>query len=319
MTNLPIKEALLRFIHKQTGRRVIYEQEPIPLLGGLDATTYKFKLRGMEPMVLRLLGSDRSAEEVKRLQIHSQALIQSNVKAPKVYWIGEDKSLLGGVFAIMEFFPDPLLAELPDHIQLKILGESHAEMHNTSTSKIINCLKKQGLNEKDFMASLFIPTILESAQVDHPWLSNILNWLQNNLPINSAHASINHGDYHPKNIMYASENITGIIDWNLFIGDPAFDVGRTITLIMDIGPNISDDHNLETAMQYNEQYRDAYQSVRPINEKAVAACRISHCTGFLLHCLSGKKDIITSSPTMLKSLKTTIENITKLEIALPNS
>jgi hypothetical protein len=39
MTNLPIKEALLRFIHKQTGRRVIYEQEPIPLLGGLDATT----------------------------------------------------------------------------------------------------------------------------------------------------------------------------------------------------------------------------------------------------------------------------------------
>jgi aminoglycoside phosphotransferase (APT) family kinase protein len=144
MTNLPIKEALLRFIHKQTGRRVIYEQEPIPLLGGLDATTYKFKLRGMEPMVLRLLGSDRSAEEVKRLQIHSQALIQSKVKAPKVYWIGEDKSLLGGVFAIMEFFPDPLLAELPDHIQLKILGRSHAEMHNLSTTQIINELKNKG-------------------------------------------------------------------------------------------------------------------------------------------------------------------------------
>ena len=319
MTNLPIKEALLSFIHEQTGRRAIYEQEPIPLLGGLDATTYKFKLRGMEPMVLRLLGSDRRAEEVKRLQIHSQALIQSKIKAPKVYWIGEDKSLLGGVFAIMEFFPDPLLAELADHIQLKILGESHAEMHNTSTSKIINYLKKQGLNEKDFMASLFIPTILESAQLDHPWLSNILNWLQNNLPINSTHASINHGDYHPKNIMCASEHITGIIDWNLFIGDPAFDVGRTITLIMDIGPNISDDHNHETALQYNEQYRDAYQSVRPINDKAVAACRISHCTGFLLHCLSGKKDIIASSPSMIKSLATTIENITKLEIAFPDS
>ena len=319
MTDLPIKEGLLRFIHKQTGRGVIYEQEPIPLLGGLDATTYKFKLRGMEPMVLRLLGSDRRAEEVKRLQIHSQALIQSNIKAPKVYWIGEDKSLLGGVFAIIEFFPDPLLAGLPDHIQLKILGESHAEMHNTSTSKIINCLKKQGLNEKDFMASLFIPTILESAQVDHPWLSSILNWLQNNLPIDSAHASINHGDYHPKNIMYASEHITGIIDWNFFIGDPAFDVGRTITLIMDIGPNISDDHNLETALQYNEQYRDAYQSVRPINDKAVAACRVSQCTGFLLHCLSGKKDIIASSPSMIKSLATTIENITKLEIAFPDS
>ena len=89
-------------------------------------------------MVLRLLGSDRRAEEGKRLQIHSQALIQSNIKAPKVYWIGEDKSLLGGVFAIMEFFPDPLLAGQPDHIQLKILGESHAGMHNTSTAKLIN-------------------------------------------------------------------------------------------------------------------------------------------------------------------------------------
>jgi len=69
---------------------------------------------------------------------------------------------------------------------------------------------------------------------------------------------------------------------------------------------------LETASKYNEQYRDAYQSVRSINDKAVAACRGSQCTGFLLHCLSGKKDIITSSPSMLKSLKTTIENITKL-------
>ena len=117
----------------------------------------------------------------------------------------------------------------------------------------------------------------------------------------------------------ASTTSAGTIDWNFLIGDPALDVERTITLIMDIGPNISDDHNLETALQYNEQYRDAYQSVRPINDKAVAACRISHCTGFLLHCLSGKKDIIASSPSMIKSLATTIENITKLEIALPNS
>lgn len=319
MTSQEINEELLSFIHKQTGRGVIYEQKPIPLLGGIDATTYKFKLRGMNPMVLRLLGSDRSAEEVKRLQIHSQALIQSNIKAPKVYWVGEDKSALGGVFAIMEFFPDPLLSEQPGDIQLKILGKSHAEMHNLSTTQIINELKKQGLNEKDFMASLFMPTILDSALKDHPWLSNIINWLQNNLPINSAHASINHSDYHPKNIMYASEHITGIIDWNFFIGDPAFDVGHTITLIMDIVPNISEDYSLETALQYNEQYRDAYQSVRPINDKAVAACRVSHCTGFLLHCLSGKKDIITSSPSMIKSLNTTIETITKLEIALPNS
>ncbi len=319
MTSQEINEELLSFIHKQTGRGVIYEQEPIPLLGGLDATTYKFKLRGMEPMVLRLLGSDRGAEEVKRLQIHSQALIQSKVKAPKVYWIGEDKSLLGGVFAIMEFFPDPLLSEQPSDTQPKILGKSHAEMHNLSTTQIINELKKQGLNEKDFMASLFIPTILDSALKDHPWLSNIINWLQNNLPINSAYASINHSDYHPKNIMYASGHITGIIDWNFIIGDPAFDVGHTITIIMDIIPNIRNDYNLETALQYNERYRDAYQSVRPINDKAVAACRVFNCTYFLLQCLSGKKDIIATSPSMRRSLTHTIENITDLKIAFPDS
>ena len=319
MTSHPINESLLSFIHEQTGREIVYEQEPIPLLGGIDATTYKFKLRGMEPMVLRLLGSDRSAEEVKRLQIHSQALIHSNVKAPKVYWVGEDKSVLGGVFAIMKFFPDPLLAEQPGDIQLKILGKSHAQMHNISTPKIINSLKDQGLNEKDFMTSLFIPTILDSAQTDYPWLSNILNWLQDNLPITSTHASINHGDYHPRNIMYASGHITGIIDWSFLIGDPAFDVGNTITIIMDIIPNLSNNCTLETASQYNEQYRDAYQSIRSIDDEAVAACRASRCTGFLLHCLSGKKDPIAASPSMIKSLKTTIETITKLEIALPNS
>ena len=319
MTSQLINESLLSIIHEQTGREAVYEQEPIPLLGGIDATTYKFKLRGMEPMVLRLLGSDRSAEEVKRLQIHSQALIHSNVKAPKVYWVGEDKSVLGGVFAIMKFFPDPLLAEQPGDIQLKILGKSHAQMHNISTPKIINSLKDQGLNEKDFMTSLFIPTILDSAQTDYPWLSNILNWLQDNLPITSTHASINHGDYHPRNIMYASGHITGIIDWSFLIGDPAFDVGNTITIIMDIIPNLSNNCTLETASQYNEQYRDAYQSIRSIDDEAVAACRASRCTGFLLHCLSGKKDPIAASPSMIKSLKTTIETITKLEIALPNS
>ncbi len=318
MTSQLIQENLLRFIHEQTGRSVIYEQEPTPLLGGIDAMTYKFKLRGMEPMVLRLLGSDRSAEEVKRFRIHSQVLIGANIKAPKVYWVGEDKSVLGGVFLIMEFFHDPLLAEQPKKLQLKILGESHAQMHNLSTTQITNELKKEGLNEKDFMAPIFIPLILDSAQRDHPWLSNIFNWLQNNLPITSAHASINHGDYHPKNIMYASEDITGIIDWNFFIGDPAFDVGHTITLIMDIVPNISDDYTHEIASQNNEQYRDAYQSIRSIDEKAVNACRVSQCTGYLLHCLSGKEDIIATSPRMRSSLTHTIENITNLEIAFPD-
>ena len=290
MTSQPIKEGLLSFIHEQTGRGgVVYEQETIPLLGGIDATTYKFKLRGMEPMVLRLLGSDRSAEEVKRLQMHSQALIHSNIKAPKVYWVSEDKSVLGGVFAIMKFFPDPLLAEQPGDIQLKIPGKSHAEMHNTSTSKIINSLKEQGLNEKDFMASLFIPTILDSAQIDYPRLRNVPNWLQNNLPISSTDASINHGDYHPKNIMYASGRITGIIDWNFWISDPAFDVGHTITLTMDNIPNISNNYTLEIASKNNEQYRDAHQSIRSIGNRAVNACRASKCTTFLLHCLSGKK------------------------------
>ncbi|WP_041426792.1 phosphotransferase family protein [Synechococcus sp. CC9311] len=318
MTSQPINKELLKFIHEQTGRTMIYEQEPTPLLGGIDAATYRFKLRGMDTMVLRLLGKDRSAEEVKRFRIHSRVLIHANIKAPKVYWVGEDKLVLGGVFIIMEFFPDPLLAEQPKDIQLKTLGESHAEMHNLSTTQIISELKKQGLNEKHFMATLSIPIILDTAHRDHPWLSNIFNWLQNNLPINSAHASINHGDYHPKNIMYASEHVTGIIDWNFFIGDPAFDVGHTITLIMDIGPNIGDGYTLDIASQCNEQYQDAYQSTRSINENAVSACRVSECTRFLLHCLSGKKDIIASSPTMIKSLATTIENITNLEIAFPD-
>ena len=317
MKSQAINESLLRFIHEQTGRRIFFEQEPTPLLGGIDAATYKFKLRGMEPMVLRLLGSDRSAEEVTRFRIHSKALIHANIKAPKVYWVGEDKSVLGGVFVILEFFPDPLLTEQPIDMQLKILGESHAEMHNLSTTQIISRLKKEGLDEKQFMAPLLVPIILNLAQKDHPWLSNIFNWLQNNLPIASAHASINHGDYHPKNIMYTSEHVTGIIDWSFFIGDPAFDVGHTITLIMDIGPNILDGYTLDIALQNNEKYRDAYQSIRPIDENTVNACRVSNCTSFLLHCLSGRQDIITSSPTMIKSLATTIENITNLEIAFP--
>lgn len=99
-----------------------------------------------------------------------------------MYWVGGDKSVLGGVFLIMEFFPDPLLAEQPGDIQLKILGESHAEMHNHSTASIINELKKYGLEENQFIASLIVPSLLDSAQSEHPWLSNIINWLRNIYP-----------------------------------------------------------------------------------------------------------------------------------------
>ena len=88
---------------------------------------------------------------------------------------------------------------------------------------------------------------------------------------------------------------------------------------MDIVPNIGDGYTLELASQNDKQYRDAYQSVRSIDNETVASCRVSHCTGFLLHCLSGKKDLITVSTSMIKSLKTTIENTTKPEIAWPNS
>ena len=317
MTNQKINEGLLSFIYEQTGRRVIYEQEPTPLLGGMNATTYKFKLRGMDPMVLRLLGSKRNAEEAKRIRIHSQALICANIRAPKVHWVCEKKSALGGVFTIMEFFPDPLLAKQSLDIQFKVLGASHAELHNHSTASVINELKSSGLNENQFMASLFMPLLLDSAQTHHPWLSNIITWLQNNLPVASGNASINHGDYHSKNIMYNSDQVTGIIDWHLYIGDPAFDIGKIITFIMDIAPNVAGGLTREMALENYWYYRNSYQSVKSINMEAVNACRVSRCTTLLLHCLSGKKDDLTTSPGMLKNLKTTIESITNLEIELP--
>jgi hypothetical protein len=89
--------------------------------------------------------------------------------------------------------------------------------------------------------------------------------------------------------MYTSGHTTEIIDWNFSIGEPAFDAEQTIKLIMNILPNISNDYTLEIASKNNEQYRNAYQSVKPMNDKAVANCRVSHCTCFLLHRLSAKK------------------------------
>ena len=190
MTSQPINESLLSFIHKQTGRGVAYEQEPIPLLGGIDATTYKFKLRGMEPMVIRLLGSDRSAEEVKRLQIHSQALIHSNIKAPKVYWVGEDESLLGGVFSIMKFFPDPLLAEQPGDIQLKTLGKSHAEMHNKHLNvKDYQPLKRARVERKGFYG-LSIHTYYSRHSTDKSSLAKKCTQLATKQSTNHLHPCI---------------------------------------------------------------------------------------------------------------------------------
>ena len=51
----------------------------------------------------------------------------------------------------------------------------------------------------------------------------------------------------------ASATSAGNIDWNFLIGDPALDVGHTITLIIDFETNLSDDYNLEITSLYDKQ------------------------------------------------------------------
>ena len=95
----------LSYLQSDSAEHVVYEIEPTRLIGGMDARLYRYKLVGQEPRVFRILPPAREVEELLHHQFVHQTLNQCGLSAPVIHRVSGDKSVVGGVFAVIDLLP----------------------------------------------------------------------------------------------------------------------------------------------------------------------------------------------------------------------
>ena len=138
------------YLQSESSDRVAYEVEPSRLTGGFDARLYRYKLVGQEPKVLRVLRPAREVEELMYLQQVHQTLSQYGLKAPVIRHVCGDKSVLGGVFPVMDLMPGEPLFEQKPEVFASVLGESMARMHELDVGPIVDSFRRDGVPDERF-------------------------------------------------------------------------------------------------------------------------------------------------------------------------
>ena len=271
----------LSYLQSEFEDPVAYEVEPTRLTGGFDARLYRYKLVGQEPSVLRILRHAREAEELSHHQFVHQMLNQQGLKTPVIHRVCGDKSVLGGVFALMDLVPGQPLIEQTPELHAKVLGESMATMHELDVRPIIESFRRAGVSDELFLSPGIDQRSLDFCEQKMPWASDLIGWLRDHLPLDGQDLAVIHGDYHGNNLMFENGSVSGVLDWAFRISDPASDLANTmndyLVFVRQIDPT--------TSSHFWEQIVDgalkAYQAIRPLNHMRIKAFRVFHLLGAL--------------------------------------
>ena len=271
----------LSYLQSEFEDPVAYEVEPTRLTGGFDARLYRYKLVGQEPSVLRILRPAREAEELSHHQFVHQMLNQQGLKTPVIHRVCGDKSVLGGVFALMDLVPGQPLIEQTPELHAKVLGESMATMHELDVRPIIESFRRAGVSDELFLSPGIDQRSLDFCEQKIPWASDLIGWLRDHLPLDGQDLAVIHGDYHGNNLMFENGSVSGVLDWAFRISDPASDLANTmndyLVFVRQIDPT--------TSSHFWEQIVDgalkAYQAIRPLNHMRIKAFRVFHLLGAL--------------------------------------
>lgn len=179
-----------------------------------------------------LVESDRETEYA-----YYSAFETSSVPVPKMRWLEQDESHLGGAFFIMERILDVdsntrRILE-PDYADAKpklaremyeILGAIHTfDWQDTE----IAALAEQPTVENSWRRELDYWEDMINRNEIHPQpiARGAIRWLRNNPPPPAQRVSVVHGDYRVGNFLYTKDGIKGIVDWEMaHLGDPLEDL-----------------------------------------------------------------------------------------------
>ncbi len=183
-----------------------------------------------------------SAHDVLREARVISSLDGRGVRVPKVLAVGDDESVIGSPFYVMEKVEGVVMADsLPDQFatpeeRRRIADElidALVEMHGADwrAAGLEGFGKPQGYLERQLRRFTGLWEHNKTREISA--VETVGEWLRSNLP-ESGEATVVHGDFRLGNTMYAHAapaRLIAIFDWEMAtIGDPLADVGYLCAL-----------------------------------------------------------------------------------------
>lgn len=244
--------------------------EPEVISGGYDTEIARFRLEGVperlsHPLVFRSFPSPQDQHRAFLEEAVHNVLSSEAIPVPKVHLGVSNPSYSSTPFLVMDYVPGETLLELEEPLSSRILGETHAALHDHNTDAAIAKLGEIGVR-KIFQKDLLSRVIETSRRM--PWSKELITWLKRNVP-NEVNLSICHGDFHKLNILQRRGQVTGILDWSNFaILEPAFDVANTQISFLVLAKHLTaqgDFEPVDLELVFAE-YLDAYRSQRKLED-----------------------------------------------------
>jgi len=237
------RERLERFIREASGAEAVVVRRLRRMAGGasreiwsLDAELRQQNRTETLPIVLRIDPPGHQVQSSRREEFEILSMARTaGVPVPKVYWLGEDSSILGSCFILMERVEGETLARrlLRDERYAKArgvlcreLGEALARIHAIDPAKL-PFLSRPAPGETAAETELARwRQIYDSiAPESHAAIELTLRWLGTHLPGPSPIGLV-HGDYRIGNVIFGENGLRAVLDWELYhAGDPVEDLG----------------------------------------------------------------------------------------------
>jgi aminoglycoside phosphotransferase (APT) family kinase protein len=160
----------------------------------------------------------------------------AGIPVPEVLWLGEDPSVLGGRFFVMEriegetlarrLLRDPCYAEARRTMPAQ-LGATLARIHAVPVDTSLEDLPGREDREHPAVAELgrYEQLYRALAPEPHPVIEYGFRWLARRVPPSNRRVLV-HGDYRIGNVMFGPEGLRVVLDWEqAHIGDPMEDLG----------------------------------------------------------------------------------------------
>jgi aminoglycoside phosphotransferase (APT) family kinase protein len=193
----------------------------------------------------------KSAHAVDREYRVISALSESGVPVPKVYFLCEDKNVIGTMFYLMEYiegriFSDPVIpmVEIADRTaiydnMIQVLAQLHSvDIHKLDLgdfgSQGSYCERQMSRWIKQYRAT-------QTETIDE--IENLINWLGDYIPADDGQVTLVHGDYRLENMIFHPINsrVIALLDWELStLGHPFCELAyQCMILRMPPGPDIN--------------------------------------------------------------------------------
>lgn len=303
------------FADDRPGYAPDYAEPPSRMRGGSQAHIYRFGLSGAPPglkgpLVLRLYPRGYDAERAVKEGLVQNGLARQGYPTPRVHATCADRSVLGGVFLVMEFRPGGLMLHAAPEAAPAMLGETHAALHRLDPRPILESFRARGWPASRFRYEGELAVLRERAR-RRPRLRPVVDWLSANRPPEPEPPAICHGDFHPLNLLVRDGEVAGVLDWSDAVAaDPALDVACTMLLIRVFGRRVLSPPESDRAAV---TYLEAYRAREPLDPGRLDYYRIRRCLIGLMDGADGQA--AWRHPAIARELAADVRRVTGIAVS----